>query len=184
MVCASIDWRMASRELKILKAPLFAMLRAGSAEVRASAVDIAELLAGKTDAEARDLVTEMIASQVAAILRVASSSDIDPRRPLSDIGMDSLMGLELKMAVEDRFGIEVPLMAMTAGKSLADIVAHLVAELRPAGAGGAPSAAMSAALRQGQPLLAQHSPGAVSSEGLEELADAVEQRRKTMTGLA
>jgi phthiocerol/phenolphthiocerol synthesis type-I polyketide synthase C len=182
VVCASIDWRMASRELKTLKAPLFAMLRSGSAEVRAAAVDIAELLAGKTDAEARDLVTDLIASQVAAILRVASSSDIDPRRPLSDIGMDSLMGLELKMAVEDRFGIEVPLMVMTAGKSLADIVAHLVAELRPAG--GAPSAAMSAALRQGQPLLAQHSPGAVSSEGLEELADAVEQRRKTMTGLA
>ncbi len=34
VVCAAIDWRMASRELKILKAPLFAMLRAGSAEVR------------------------------------------------------------------------------------------------------------------------------------------------------
>jgi NAD(P)-dependent dehydrogenase (short-subunit alcohol dehydrogenase family)/acyl carrier protein len=180
VACAAIDWRIASRELAILKAPLFSMLRAGTAEAGTASVDIAELLSGKTDAEARDLLTDLIAAQVGAILRIAAS-DIDPRRPLSDIGMDSLMGLELKMAVEDRFGIEVPLMVMTAGKSLADIVAHLVAEMRPAG--GAAAAAMTVALQQGQPLLAQHSPGAVAPEGLEELAAAVEQRRKAMTGL-
>jgi hypothetical protein len=101
---------------------------------------------------------------------------------LSEIGMDSLMGLELKMAMEERFGIEVPLVAMRAGKSLADIAAHLTAELRPSVAGETGAAPV--ALQEGLSLLAQHSPAAVAAEGIEELAEAVDQRRKTMTGFA
>jgi acyl carrier protein len=185
VACAAIDWRLAARELKILKTPVYAMLRPGSDEAAGETIDIAELLRGKPEAAARELVTGLIARQVAAILRVAAD-DIDPRRPLAEIGMDSLMGLELKMAVEQRFGVELPLMAMTAGKSLADIVGHMITQLRPrTDEPSLPDAPdETPAVAHGRPLLDQHGVGAVADEGLDRLAEAVEKRRKATTRFA
>jgi NADPH:quinone reductase-like Zn-dependent oxidoreductase/acyl carrier protein len=187
VACAAIDWRAASSGLKILKTPLYSLLRADAAEGAVEAVDVAAMLHGKSDAEAREIVTGLVARQVAAILRVAAE-DLDARRPLAEIGMDSLMGLELKMAVEDRFGIEVPLMAMTASKSVADIVTHMMAQLQPrradeSAAAGAPDERL-ISVRQGRPLLDQHGAGDLAPEGLDRLAEAVDQRRKATRRLA
>ncbi len=62
-------------------------------------------------------------------------SEVDPRKPLTALGMDSLMGVELRMAAEARLGIDIPLMSLAAGASLNDIARKVVARLR--GSGGA-----------------------------------------------
>jgi phthiocerol/phenolphthiocerol synthesis type-I polyketide synthase C len=38
---------------------------------------------------------------------------IDPKRSLYDMGLDSLMGVELMIALEARFGIRLPVMALS-----------------------------------------------------------------------
>jgi hypothetical protein len=77
---------------------------------------------------------------------------------------------------------------MSAGKSPADIAAHMIALLRPrpaddAGAADVPDERL-IAVRRGRPLLDQHGTERVSLDGLGPLADAVEQRRKTTRRLA
>ena len=57
------------------------------------------------------------------------SADIDIERPLNELGMDSLMGLELRMSLEKRLGVDLPLLAITAASSLADLAGRIVAEV-------------------------------------------------------
>ena len=64
-----------------------------------------------------------------------SSSEIDPKKPLTASGMDSLMGVELRMAAEQRLGIDIPLMSLASGATLADLAAKVVAQM----GAGAPS---------------------------------------------
>jgi hypothetical protein len=95
--------------------------------------------------------------------------------------MDSLMGLELKLAVERRFGVEVPLMTLTAGKSLADIVSHMIVQLRPAQGEEPAPGEPSVAATQGRALLEQHGAAPISADGFDRLAAAVEGRRRAIT---
>jgi acyl carrier protein len=70
----------------------------------------------------------MVAEEVGSILRMPSA-DIDIERPLNELGMDSLMGLELRMSLEKRLGVDLPLLAITAASSLADLAGRIVAEV-------------------------------------------------------
>jgi acyl carrier protein len=54
------------------------------------------------------LLERIVTVEAAAILR-RPISDIDPLRPLSEMGMDSLMAVELRLALESRLGVDVPL---------------------------------------------------------------------------
>jgi hypothetical protein len=72
-------------------------------------------------------------------------------------------------------------MALTAGKSLTDIVSHMIVQLRPSQADEPAPLEPSVAVTQGRALLEQHGAGAISAEGFDRLAKAVEGRRKAMT---
>ena len=51
-------------------------------------------------------------------------------RPLDELGLDSMMSLDLRMGIEKRLGIELPVVAITAGVSVNDLAARLIAGLR------------------------------------------------------
>ncbi len=55
---------------------------------------------------------------------------IDPGRSLYDIGLDSLMGVELVVALEGRFGIRLPVMALSESPTLDKLSARLIQALR------------------------------------------------------
>jgi acyl carrier protein len=95
-------------------------------------LDLAALVAGKDAREARALVAGLLAAEVARILKLPSS-DVDVARPLTQVGMDSLTALELRLNVERRFGIEMPLVAMSDDTTLGTIAAGLLARLGDAG---------------------------------------------------
>jgi hypothetical protein len=44
--------------------------------------------------------------------------------------MDSLMAVELRMAAEQRLGIDIPLMSLAGGATIADIARKVVARVR------------------------------------------------------
>jgi acyl carrier protein len=91
------------------------------------------MLADRTPEEGRSLVVGMLVGEVAAILKL-SAERIDPLRPLADFGMDSLMAMELRLSMEQRFGITLPLLSLSDGATLSTMAARVVRSINGAGA--------------------------------------------------
>jgi acyl carrier protein len=66
------------------------------------------------------LLKTVVSEEAANILRLPASG-IDPLRPLSEMGMDSLMAVELRLALESRLRIDLPLVSLAEGTSVASI---------------------------------------------------------------
>lgn len=124
-VIADIDWRTLGATLPSLKSPRFAEVTvASSAEAAANGVDLSALLAGLSPPEVREVLVELVAEQVASVLRLPADR-LETDRSIFDMGMDSLMALELRMAIEERFGVELPVMAMSEGASIARLAERI-----------------------------------------------------------
>ena len=83
-----------------------------------------ERLAGLEPEEALALLKTAVAEEAANILRLPAAG-IDPLRPLSEMGMDSLMAVELRLALENRLRVDLPLMSLAEGTSVASIATRL-----------------------------------------------------------
>ena len=111
---ANLDWRVLRRTLSTVRTNRFALLDPFTEE-GGKGDDIHELLAGLSDAEVQETVTELLAEQVAKVLRLPVER-VERNASIYDLGMDSLMAVELHMAVEEHFHIHVPVMAVTEGR--------------------------------------------------------------------
>jgi phthiocerol/phenolphthiocerol synthesis type-I polyketide synthase C len=80
------------------------------------------------------------------------------------------MSLELRMSIEKRFGIELPIVVISSGINVNDLAARLVAGL---GDGGAAAPARDAEMR----LIMQHGSSDVGPSELMAVADTIETRR-------
>ncbi len=120
---AETSWNEARRFLPILASPFFAEIRAdgGSSPGDDSLI---ERLAGLDAEAALALLKTAVAEEAANILRLPAAG-IDPLRPLSEMGMDSLMAVELRLALESRLRIDLPLMSLAEGTSVASIAVRL-----------------------------------------------------------
>ena len=113
---ANMDWRTLRRTLNTVRSNRFALL-VPATEEGGKGDDIHELLAGLTEAEVQETVTELLSEQVAKVLRLPVDR-VERDASIYDLGMDSLMAVELHMAVEEQFHIHVPVMAVTEGASI------------------------------------------------------------------
>jgi len=120
---AETNWNEARRFLPILATQLFSEIR-GSASASMSDESLAERLASLDPDAALALLKTVVAEEAAAILRLPADS-VDPLRPLSEMGMDSLMAVELRLALEGRLRIDLPLMSLAEGTSVASVAARL-----------------------------------------------------------
>jgi acyl transferase domain-containing protein/NADPH:quinone reductase-like Zn-dependent oxidoreductase/acyl carrier protein len=120
---ADTNWTEARRFLPILTTPLFSESRA---KVSPSPVDasLTERLALLDPEAMLELLKTVVAEEAAAILRLPGEG-IDPSRPLSEMGMDSLMAVELRLALENRLRVDLPLVSLTEGTSVASIAGRL-----------------------------------------------------------
>ena len=80
------------------------------------------------------LLKTAIAEEAANILRLPPAA-VDPLRPLSEMGMDSLMAVELRLALESRLRVDLPLMSLAEGTSVASIATRLANAVAGAAAG-------------------------------------------------
>jgi acyl transferase domain-containing protein/NADPH:quinone reductase-like Zn-dependent oxidoreductase/acyl carrier protein/NADP-dependent 3-hydroxy acid dehydrogenase YdfG/SAM-dependent methyltransferase len=128
---ADLNWPTLARLLPSAGGPRFDGLRrsagAGDADDESS-LDIKALIAGKSPDEVRQIVHDMIVKEVSQILRLGPER-IDPARSLYDLGMDSLMAMELALGIEKRTGLNLPAMALNEGPSVERIAARLTARL-------------------------------------------------------
>ena len=120
------------QRFKLLRTAAFAGLFAGADIIAPMEMDLAARIAGKSEGEARALVAALVAAEVGRIFRLPAE-EIDIGRPLDELGLDSMMSLDLRMSIEQRFGIELPVVAISAGMSVNDLAARLIACLRSAG---------------------------------------------------
>jgi NADPH:quinone reductase-like Zn-dependent oxidoreductase/acyl carrier protein len=125
---ARIDWTMARRELAATRAPTYDSIGArGGARQSSDATAILENLRALPPAEVADALLDIVVEEIARVLRLPPK-EIDRHRPLAEIGMDSLMMLELRTTVEEVLQIELPMMSLSSGITPAD-VARRVAPL-------------------------------------------------------
>lgn len=181
VTCAAIDWASAG-ELAVVKAPTFSGLITGGGERNLGPTsDLASLIAGQSEQAARLTIARLLAEEIGKILRLPQES-IDLTRPLTDIGMDSLMSLELDMEVQRRFGVELPILALGAGSSLMDVAEKVLQRVRSGE--NSPEAGSSAAVIAGAGIMEKHVNLDLDAETIERLsAKVVSEREHTSGGL-
>jgi len=127
VMIAEIDWN-AVRLLPISGRALFEplMRHAGSHQAlnEGDSVDLKELIKGKSEEEAQAALHALVAAEIAAILRVTEDT-VTPDKVLKDIGLDSLMAMELGMSFQQKTGFDIPLSGVGEGTTVGDVVSRL-----------------------------------------------------------
>jgi len=90
--------------------------------------DIRELLKGLDHEDALAKVAELLSREIGHILRIPADK-LDQQTSVFDLGMDSLMGVELAMAVEKRFNVNMPAMALSEGPSILRLSERIIQKL-------------------------------------------------------
>jgi NADPH:quinone reductase-like Zn-dependent oxidoreductase/short-subunit dehydrogenase/acyl carrier protein len=124
------DWHSVSRFLPAMHAPRYnePRLNAGLGADAVGNESIHDLIANRSESEVREILQRLLTDEIAHILRLPAER-IPPDRSLYDIGMDSLMGVELVLGIEKRFGINLPVMALSEGPTIARITERLIQQL-------------------------------------------------------
>lgn len=150
-----LDWKALSRFLPAAQAPRFIELARlqGSDPDEEGGQDIQRMLEELDDAALLEAFAELLKHEISEILRLPASK-LDSQRPLQELGLDSLMSVELVVAVEDRFGIRLPVMELSESSSIDKLSARILDLLRGAGAGESDAAADNQALTRD--TLARH----------------------------
>jgi len=125
LAIARIDWAVARRELSVTRSPSFAAVvpAAGARPSASSTIDLEKLRTLSVD-QASDLLLEIVVEEIARVLRLPAK-EVDRHRPLAEIGMDSLMMLELRSTVEETLQVELPLMSLANGINPADVARRI-----------------------------------------------------------
>jgi phthiocerol/phenolphthiocerol synthesis type-I polyketide synthase C len=127
-----LDWGALSRSLPSAASPKFVELARGGGDSEAhdeGAQDLRRLLTELPEEELQSTVIDMLKVEIGDILRMAPDK-IDATLSVQQMGLDSLMGVELVVAVESRFGTRLPVMALSDSPTLAKLAVWIIAQLR------------------------------------------------------
>jgi len=127
-----LDWKALSRFLPAAGSPKFielARLQGGEQDEESDADDIQRLLVEMDDPELVELFGEMLKQEISEILRLPTNK-LDATRPLQELGLDSLMSVELMVAVEERFGVRLPVMELSEASTIGKITVRILELLR------------------------------------------------------
>jgi acyl carrier protein len=114
---ARVAWGGLSGALPILAEPAFAAVRAAPGAA-ADGADLRAELRALPPEEARASLVRLAQEEIARILRLPAEA-VGADAPVAGLGLDSLGGLELRMALERRLGVQVPLAAVTEDLTIA-----------------------------------------------------------------
>nr|WP_210329477.1 type I polyketide synthase [Methylorubrum zatmanii] len=124
---AAMHWGKARERLSTLRSPSYASLggdqQAESGTV--AAIHIGALLRTQEIDEVRKTVADAIVEDIARILRLPKD-DISRVRQLSEIGLDSLMGVELGASLQERFALDAPPAGISSGLTVNELTETLI----------------------------------------------------------
>ena len=124
---APMDWAAAKGRLAVLKSPTYSAVvpESAAAEGAANRVDLRTVIEKEGLEAAKSVATEAVVATVSRVLRLPAE-DVSLFRPLSEVGVDSLMATELALSLEDRFGLEMPFSASASGLSVTGLVSQII----------------------------------------------------------
>lgn len=126
VIIADIDWAAAS-SLKTVKTPVFstiALHRLRQQAADGDQTDLYSLVEGKSAPEVEAILHGFIAAELSFILKLAENN-ITSDKVLRDIGLDSLMAMELGTSFQQKTGIDLPLSSISDATTVGNIVGKL-----------------------------------------------------------
>jgi acyl carrier protein len=136
-----VDWARWMTVFPVIKAlPRFSVLAAEGASADAGADYRAALLAMPAG-ERLPQLTSAIIGLVAAALHVLPEK-IDRHQPLSDLGIDSLVGVELQASIGAKLGLQISILQLMKGGNIEEMASVLLAKMTTASAAPPPDAAL------------------------------------------
>jgi phthiocerol/phenolphthiocerol synthesis type-I polyketide synthase C len=128
VVISEMNWSTARAHLPLLQSPTFSGLvradEAAAAENRGK-VDIRALVATLPLEEARKEIIGVIVEEIAHILRLPQEN-LNRGKPLAEMGLDSLMAVELAATLEERLTFEAPLSTPASGFTVTGLADHIL----------------------------------------------------------
>ncbi len=128
-----LDWNVLRRFLPAAQAPKFSELArhaASSAAGHETTKDLRRRLTELPEGEVLPAVIDIVRGEIAQILRIAPER-IEVGASLLDMGMDSLMAVELAGSIEGRLGVQLSAMALGDAPTIERIAARIVRHLHP-----------------------------------------------------
>lgn len=131
-----IAWTTARAALSLLEEPAFEQVRA-AAPPAAGGADLRLRLLELPEAERLGLLRETLAGELARILRLPPGA-VPAEAPLGGLGLDSLGGMELRTALEQRLGMPVPISGVTDGLTIDSLARRILEQVQDAPREAAP----------------------------------------------
>ncbi len=108
-----VDWsRWSQMNRSLADSPKFSGLVSQGAERDDEPAKVRAMLL-ETDPTARPERLARLLAEVAAETLRTTGDNVDIRRPLTEIGVDSLMAVELQMSIQAKLGVEFPILELT-----------------------------------------------------------------------
>lgn len=124
-----VDWsRWGQNYPQAVKGTRLAQLLSGPTRQKARPAVVDSILLAAAESERLRLVWERLKLVIAKILRI-SPSQIEPSQNMASLGIDSLMALELRYALETEFAISVNMMEIMKGQSAEQLAQTLLAKI-------------------------------------------------------
>jgi acyl carrier protein len=82
------------------------------------------------DPAARERAMVGVLSELLCSIVGLSVEKIDASHPLTNMGMNSLMFMDLQMAIEKKLGIKIPILELMKGSNLTQLATHLLGKLK------------------------------------------------------
>lgn len=125
-----IDWKLVQQFTpEVAALPLFSRVafteeEQPTADGRQQGLTRDLLLSTEPSARAQ-LLVDYLRETASRILGLGQTA-LDPRRPLNAMGLDSLMAIELKNAIQTKLGIVLPVSVIVGGPSIAELVVQML----------------------------------------------------------
>ncbi|TCW78931.1 beta-ketoacyl synthase [Burkholderia sp. SRS-46] len=134
---ARLDWHAVARGMPATKARRYALLQihAGGGDTGDGGGRLREDVLGLMRDNAVALVAQTLQGQIARILHMTPER-IAIDRSVLDMGMDSLMGMELGLAVEEAFDVKLSVMAIAEGVTVTTLAGRIVDSIVASADGG------------------------------------------------
>lgn len=126
-----LDWSALDRFLPTANSPKFSDLAHMAAETEhdGNRENWAELIATLSPEELYSHAEQIVKSEISDILRLPLQR-IDSQQSIYDMGLDSLLGVELVLALENRFDIRIPVMSLNESPTIEKLTAKLISLLQ------------------------------------------------------
>lgn len=89
----------------------------------------AEALKGMDAAEVNRVVVARLRRRIAGVMGYSDDSAVDTAKPLTEMGLDSLMAVRMRNTIRGDFGVEPPVALLLQGATLSDVALDLIRQL-------------------------------------------------------